>query len=165
MWENFEFLSPNFAHKTFDLWNHNLFSLTIKSVISCFSSLTENPKIVPRTHGYLFWRSLYALTKSLFTLPKWFRFLLPNSFPHFSNFRITLIAGSATSLEYQTTSTSSEQPQSKSHISWNLIGLVIHGISKLLGMIHNGQWSEESNWRWWIFELENFHNQSLFANP
>lgn len=42
MWKNFEFSSPNCSHKTFDLWSHNLSSLSIKSVISSFSSLTKN---------------------------------------------------------------------------------------------------------------------------
>lgn len=73
--------------------------------------------------------------------------------------------GSTFSWDVHIASTTFVHPLSNSHISSNLNGYVMLGISRPFGTIHNRQWTEALEERWWIFVLANYINQSLFARP
>ena len=137
LWKNLEILSPSFAHKTFALWNHILFSLSMSSVISLFNSLTRLNRfsLLPSRHPL---EVFFFFANSFLTFPKWFRLHVFNYLPHFSTFLITLVEGSTMSLEDHTASTTLEQPWSRSHISLKQNGLVETTTSNPLGTIQRG---------------------------
>ena len=169
-WKNLEFLSPFTAHKTFDLWNHILFSLFTRSIISFLSSCTLKFNLDLMASYSASINIFLFFSSSLHTFPKrvWFRAC--NSFPHYLFiylfiFLTTLIAGLTTFGDAQTASTTSMQPWSDSHISSNLKGFVTCGNSRPSRMIHRGQWSELFKEKWWVFVPKNFKNHSLLAKP
>ena len=165
LWKNFEFLSPNFAHNILDLWNQSLFSLSTNLAISFFNSWTcwLFPDLIAAFSASF--NSFLFQLNTILTLPKQFRFHTLNFLPHLSILQMTWSWASSSSLVNHTVSTISEHPQSESHIFSNLNSLENEWMSKPSKVIHNGEWSEESECKWWIFEPENFMNQSWLANP
>ena len=129
------------------------------SVISFFNS--RFPDLIAAFSASF--NSFLFRLNTILTLPKQFRFHTLNSLPHLSILQMTWSWASSSSLDNHTASIISEHPRSKSHISSNLKVLENEGISKPSKVIHNGEWSEESECKWWIFEPKNFMNQSWLA--
>lgn len=165
LWKNLEFFSPLAAHKTLEHWSRNLFSLSSNSDISRLKILIRRFYLVCMVSCSAPFSSFLFFSNSLLTFPKWTRFNLFYSLPQFSIFLITCIVGSDATLDDHTASTTLEQPWSANHISSKWKGSVKLVISILSGTMHRGQWSDESNDKWWIIVPANFMSQSLLVRP